>query len=154
SATHLAVDTDANLIITGTLQGSADFDFGPAVHALNNPTASFVWKISTDGDYQWARLSYADILNFAGVATDSAGDVIVTGTSHLGAVIDPDIPNGSIDGHGSENSFVWKLTPAGQTAWLLSYVPDTSTDYAFITEPAVDDGGNVAFGITFSHTLD
>src|SRR4029453_9449111 len=76
----LAVDDSGAIVVTGYFKGTADFGGGALTSAGSN--AIFVAKYAgTDGRYQWAQ-GLGGTLDDRGadIATDSGGNVVVTGT--------------------------------------------------------------------------
>ena len=82
----VTVDADRNVLVTGMTSGMVDFGGGflDSVHAANgDPTRDiFVLKLSPAGVHQWSRdFGGTGVDEGLAIAVDSAGDVIVTGTS-------------------------------------------------------------------------
>lgn len=78
----LAIDSDSNLILTGSYTGTVDFDPGDGVAELTSPGATgasgFVLKLDAAGIFEWVT---ALPNNIAGrtVTTDSTGNIYVGG---------------------------------------------------------------------------
>lgn len=81
----IAVDADRNVLVTGMTAGMVDFGGGvlDSVPKDGGPTRDiFVLKLSPAGVHQWSRdFGGTGVEEGLAIAVDSAGDVIVTGTS-------------------------------------------------------------------------
>src|SRR4029078_4614816 len=76
-ASALAVDGSGNVYVTGSVNGSVDFDPGAGV--IQPPTgtinaASFVWKLNTSGTALWA-------VRTTGAGTDVGNSIVIAGSS-------------------------------------------------------------------------
>ncbi len=117
-------DSSGNVVAAGTLIGAADFDPGPGVTAVTGSAsgATFVWKLDAAGNLVWVR----SIGNSPGLATPRAltidgGDNVVVAGSLGGGPVDFDPGVGvSNAGTSAPNAFVWKLTGAGDFAWVAA----------------------------------
>jgi len=111
----VAVDGYGNILVSGTFDGSVDFDPGTGIdeHASNGQVDIFVSKFDYNGDFSWARTFggslYDDNL---GVSGDTQGNIIVTGWFQDTVDFDP---GGGTDWHVAENFDVYllKLLPNG-----------------------------------------
>jgi hypothetical protein len=80
----VAVDADDNVILTGTVVGAADLG-GGAMPGVDGGSDAFALKLNANGALVWSkRFMGADDQNASGVAVDSNGDVLVTGTMAVG----------------------------------------------------------------------
>ena len=81
----LALDVDAsgNVYVTGSFQGTADFDFGAGTNSLssNGGKDAFLVKYDTDGVHQWAFNigESSDDIGYD-VAVDGSNDIYITGS--------------------------------------------------------------------------
>ena len=89
----MAMDSRGNILITGSFSGTADFDPGPGTMNLTSARLLdiYVASYSPNGSLNWAfnvggSDSYERGLD---VATDSAGNVLVTGRLGDTADFDP-----------------------------------------------------------------
>ncbi len=152
---HVATDVFGNVITAGYFQSSVNFGNG----ALNSAGGldCFISKYSSQGAVLWAK-RFGDTLDdgINGVATDSGGNIIVTG--YFVGVVDfggitltnvpnmfaPDVPDG----------FVAKYSPSGTLVWVKSFggigtetgnaVAVDATDNILMTGTL--GSANVAFG--------
>jgi len=115
----VAVDAWGNVTITGHLDGATDFGGGRVssyVHASMGPTVDVVVAAYTaSGAYRWARVIGSDSAEEGkGIATDSAGNVLVTGNQSSYAV---DFGGGVQFSRGGYDAFVAKYSSAGSWVW-------------------------------------
>ncbi|MGO9648134.1 MAG: choice-of-anchor D domain-containing protein [Terriglobales bacterium] len=145
--TGIAVDSNGDVIVTGTTN-SSDF---PVLNAIQ-PTfqgsfSAFVTKIGSAGQLLYSTyLGESSGAQGVGIATDSAGDALVTGyTLYNGFPLVNPIPN-----QGSTGAFVAKLNPAGSAfvySTLFGGVPGSPV-YALSAAIQVDSQGNASFAGT------
>jgi hypothetical protein len=106
SGAGVAVDLVGNVLVAGRFEGTIDFGGGPL--ASLGVGDVFVAKLDTDGGHLWSkRFGNASDEAAAGVATDSAGNVLVAG--HFDGAID--FGGGPLNNAGGGDVFVVKLAP-------------------------------------------
>ena len=148
----LAFDSSSNIVVSGNLSGSADFDPGPATHmltatppSLGNAYDFFVAKYDSAGNFVWAKSvgSGSDDEVRAG-AVDRFGNVIVTG-SYGGTVdFDPGPAVQNLTANSTRNFFTLRLTNNGDFSWVrTASCGGTNSGRALAT----DDSGNVYTGV-------
>ncbi|MBP6311756.1 MAG: SBBP repeat-containing protein [Flavobacteriales bacterium] len=140
----VAVDTEDNVLITGSFSDS--FELGTSGITLTSAggTDIFVAKIGPDGILAWAfGIGVGGTYNDEGkgIASDAQGNVYVTG-SFKGTDVDfdpgPDtFPMTSVN---QEDIFVCKFSPIGELIWAYSFGGSSPDRGNGIT---VDDTGNV-----------
>jgi uncharacterized protein (AIM24 family) len=147
----IAVDPNGNLLVTGSFDGSVDFGGGPLTSAGNGDV--FVAKFNGFGDHLWSK-KFGDDKNQNGwaIATDSAGDVLLTGYCQ-----------GTIDFGGGQRTcgaslavFIAKLDSTGGHLWSNAFgtgafgraVAASGTDMvvAGTVSASVNFGGNTIPG--------
>ncbi len=157
--TGIAVALDGNILITGTFQGSADFDptEGIDVHfAVGSRVDNvFVTKLHDDGSYGWTRTLPAFFSGFRGtIAVDSQGSAVITGGFKGTVDLDPtagvDLRTAVGDPERGD-IFVTKLNADGSYAWTVT-VGGANSDIG--RGVAVDAGGNVLVTGQFHETVD
>ena len=131
----ITIDANKNIISTGSFSLTPDFDPGPATHYLQNyaGTDIYVQKLDSLGNYLWAYKMGGAIGDDAGnaIATDTAGNILLTGYYFGRAEFSPDTINHTIFIQGldlgvcdalyaplcSPNMFVEKMSPSGAYIW-------------------------------------
>ena len=150
----VAVDGGGNLLVTGSFQGTVDFDPGAGTLGLTSAGLQdiFAWKLTSGGDLAWAARAGGTSSDYGrGVAVDSSGNVLVTGYFSGTADFDSGDATQNLTSAGSEDAFVLKLDAAGNYLWARS-VGGTSNDRG--QGVAVDPSGNVLVTGYFAGTVD
>jgi hypothetical protein len=123
----VATDSSGNVYVTGYTSGSLDGNTSAGVEDL------FVVKYNSSGTKQWTKqLGTSSRDEARGVATDSSGNVYVTGWT-----------SGGLDGNtsaGSSDLFVVKYNSSGTKQWTKQ-LGSSSADEA--SGVATDSSGNV-----------
>ncbi len=155
---NLAIDQNENVLTTGVLMGTFDFDPGPATYPLKAKGGSdiFISKLDTDGNFVWACASEGSassaVAESNSIAIDSKGNVFATGffkgtvdfkagteTSRMTSVKD------------KNDAFIIKVNAAGNLSWAKQLGGDGVCNANSIT---VDHSGNVYSTGFFSDTCD
>ena len=153
--TGIATDADANVYVTGTFAGTADFNFAKSkVHTLDAADGpAFVAKYDANGGLVWAR-QFGKGTGSAtprNIVVDAWGGAYVVG--EFGGTVDLHPDNAFLyhfTAHGNSDAFVVKLRADGTMRYmnaLASPDDETVTDGA-----AVDEAGNVYFAGTLVHS--
>lgn len=111
----LALDPNGNVLVVGFFAGTVDFG-GKSLTSQGDKDI-FVAKLSPDGDVLWVN-RYGDSLGQVaiGVASDTKGDVLVTGC-FAGAIT---VGGSVLQSPGLDDAFVMKLGPDGSARWAFS----------------------------------
>ncbi len=119
----VALDDAGNVHITGYFTGTADFD--PSESGTENLTSAgsrdiFVSKLSTSGNFVWAKRMGGDSFDVGGasVAVDASGNVYTTGTFTNTADFDPGNGVSNLTSKGTFDIFVSKLDASGNFVWV------------------------------------
>lgn len=136
------VDSSNNVVVVGKFSSTVDFDPGAGTASLvaGGPTDAFVVRLDPTGVFSWAR-SIGSIGNeeaFA-VAVSGGGDVYVTGAFNGTVDLDPGAGTTALTSAGSEDVFLWGLSPSGNLS-LARRAGGTSSDSGY----AVAIAGNGA----------
>jgi len=127
SADDVATDSSGNIYVTGTTYSELDGNTSAGKADL------FVVKYNSSGTHQWTKQLGTDRYDEArGVATDSSGNVYVTGYTE-----------GGLDGNtnlGKADLFVVKYNSSGTKQWA-NQLGTWDTDFA--NGVATDSSGNV-----------
>jgi hypothetical protein len=146
----IATDSDANVYVTGQAAAGRVFNAdGTAFATLLGNSGSydaFIVKYNTNGVVQWlARIgSTQSDIGYA-IATDSTGNVYVTGQGGSGVVITAFSSNGTafattLPSGGGVNAFIVKYNTSGIVQWFTR-VQSAGTDIGYGI--ATDSAGNV-----------
>jgi len=127
SANDVATDSSGNIYVTGTTYWELDGNTSAGKADL------FVVKYDSSGTWQWTKQNGTDRYDEArGVATDSSGNVYVTGYTE-----------GGLDGNtsvGKADLFVVKYNSSGTKQWTKQL---GTWDSDFANGVATDSSGNV-----------
>ncbi len=127
----IAVDTSGNVVVGGQFaysnfpydSGTADFDPGPNASKLQcaGGLDGFVWKLNSAGSFVWAAsLGTSSAETISAIGVDTSGNVYAGGLSQGKPDFDPGAGTFLLDG-ANRNSFLWKLSSAGQFAWADAF---------------------------------
>jgi len=143
-------DAAGNIVIAGSLSGAVDFGMG--LRPSEGQADGFVVKLDPSCKVLWVRtFGAADaLLSMGPVATDSAGNIVVTG-SFSGAV---DFGKGALAAANSHAQLMLvKLDPAGHTLWSKqfgsSYIPIGGTTIATDLQNNIVLGGYAGYDTNF-----
>ena len=150
----IVADGAGNVYVTGSFNGTIDFDPGVGVAALtstDNPDA-FVAKYDANGAYLWAfRLgataATGDGSEGRGIDIDASGNIVVTGAFSGSGDFDPG-PGVATRTTTSQQTFVAKYTDNGGFLWAFVLAAWGPSDVEF------DPTGNVYVVGAFSGTVD
>jgi hypothetical protein len=132
----IATDSDGNVYVVGQYLDSVTI--GSTILDSEGSNDAFVAKYDTSGTVQWARSIGGASFDYGyGIATDSAGNVYVTGR-YVGSVTIESITLNSTA--GSSDAFVAKYDTSGTVQWATS-IGGTGSDDGYGI--ATDSGGNV-----------
>ena len=142
----IAVDAAGNIALTGTYNGSINFNPGGSGGTLTaaGGTDAFAAKLTGTGAFLWAK-SLGGSANDVGtgVAVDAAGDTLVTGSVNgsgkFGTL--------SIYGAGGNDVFAAKIDPVGNVLWATDFGGYGSDNGGRI---AVDASGNAYLSGAFT----
>ena len=162
----LTVDDEGDVYVTGRFYGSIDFDPGPATYALSSVGGAdaFVWKLTTDGDFVWARSvggNHPGSYNFDvgnGIAVDDSHNVYISGQFWNTGDFDPGpdvlmLPHaGPPSEVNSSDAFLVKLDAGGNLAWARGFGGYNGND--MVLDVVVNPVGDVYATGFFSNTVD
>jgi len=150
-----AIDSDGNILVTGTFDGSVDFDPSDDVfiRITHGSYDVFLSKFNPAGEFLWVRTwgGYGSDTGF-GVDTDEFNDIYVTGNFRRRCDFDPgdDVYYyESVD--NTSDIFLSKITSDGEYCWARTWGSDEH-DYGY--ELACDENGSVYATGCFRSTAD
>ncbi|MBK8874682.1 MAG: SBBP repeat-containing protein [Bacteroidia bacterium] len=143
TAFSVAVDISGNVFITGTFDGTSDFDPGSGVNNLTSAGFQdiFVAKLNTSGNFVWAHQlgSVADDYGNS-VAVDATGNLYLAGYFQTTVDFNPGAGTNTLTSFGENDIFVAKFDPAGNFVWV-NRMGGADFDYAYSID--VDATGNI-----------
>lgn len=153
-----AITTDAsgNVYITGTFEGTADFDPGAGTSNLTAPggnSDAFVCKLSSSGAFVWAKkFGDTNVEEGSGIALDASGNVYTTGYfSSTSVDFDPGTGTSTITVGGFNDAYISKLDASGNFVWAKAF---TGPNYEEGNAIATDASGNVYITGNFRGSAD
>lgn len=156
NAFAIILDASANVYISGTFSGTADFDPDP-VNTINLTSKGgydiFVSKLNASGNFIWARqIGGAFDDEERAMAIDQSGQLYLTGFFHGTADFDPDpAVTYNLTPVGSDDIFISSLDNSGNFVWAKQTGGALGDDgYAI----AVNSSGNLSVTGAFNGTVD
>ena len=180
-ANSIAVDNNGNIFITGSFQGTVDFNPGAGTYNLtslnnsqNQPTkAGFLCKFDSNNNFIWAKKTdtwssspfLGTFINTTGsngscepksLAIDNLGNLCITGNYSGNVAFNaPQTTSGLISGGGS---FVWKLDNNGNFIFVKEWVVGLSSAGTASSISAnsicTDNSNNIWVTGVFNGTID
>ena len=149
------LDKSMNVISTGDLLGTGDFDPGPGTHFLGTGDQnSWVMKQDQSGQFLWAKAFAPQLGNggcaFRSVATDDSNNVYAVGQFY-GTLI---IPSGNFINVGNEDAFIVKLDSNGQFVWAKQIGSNGAFGNVLVWSIDVDGSNNLLITGGFRDTTD
>jgi len=123
-AYDLIRDGSGNIYVTGSFEGTVDFDPGPDTLNLTGMGGGgdiFVQKLDSNGNLLWAKA--IEVSTGAGqrLALDGSGNVLIAGEFNgINVDFDPG-PGQSIKSSSGENIFILKLDENGLFQWVGTF---------------------------------
>ncbi len=139
----IAVDTNGNTLVTGTFQGTADFDPSTGVANLTSKGLEDIYfaKYDANGNYVWAKSLGSISSDYGyGIETDNSGNTYITGFFQDTVDFDPSAATATITSIGNEDIFFAKYDANGNYVWAKS-IGSTRTDYGSAIK--LDKTGNI-----------
>lgn len=153
-ATTIQIDASGNLYLTGSFQGTVDFDPGVGVTNLSALGASdiFILKLNSSGDLQWVRQigGVNDVL-IGDLTLDGNGNIYTTGSFDGTVDFDPEAGTSNLSSAALYDIFIQKLNSDGNLVWVKQITGDSSGNGQSIS---TDADGNVYSTGYFQGTFD
>ncbi len=152
-ASSIALDSNNNIYITGSFQGTCDFN--PSVSAtyiasaINGTSDIFVCKLNTNGNFAWVANIDGD--KIPDIAIDADNNILATGTFSTDVDFDPGTGIFNIPAT-DETIFIWKLSSSGSFIWANEIDGNASSDNGYGI--AVDANKNVYVTGSFQIAVD
>ena len=145
-AYKVAVDATGNVFVTGTFNGTEDFDPGSGTMNMTatstNNTDQYICKFDNAGNFVWAgQLGGIDSEAPASISTDASGNVIIAGSFRNTVDFDPGAGTYTISSSGNVDGYVLKLTNSGGFLWAAKF--GSSASYEGTCGAVADAAGNI-----------
>ncbi|PHR12801.1 MAG: hypothetical protein COA40_07975 [Aequorivita sp.] len=117
----IITDASGSVYITGTFEGTVDFDPGAGVFNLSSAVFNdaFICKLDSAGNFIWAKqFAGTSSVNSNGINIDSSGNIYVAGDFFETVDFDPNSGTFNLTAAGNFNDiFVCKLNSSGNLVW-------------------------------------
>ncbi len=153
---QIAADQFGNMYLTGSYEGTVDFDPGEDVneHTSNGYTDDFLLKLNPFGDFEWAGTWGSIGYEFSpGLDVYHDGSIYVAGTFRETVDFDPGPGINEIyAGTWDRSVFLSRFNTDGELVWTRAFAP---SDFLgpFCDEVKVDSQGDVYLTGTFEGTI-
>lgn len=154
----ITIDANGNVYVTGSFQGTVDFDPGSGVVNLSAvQTDAFILKLNSVGDFVFVK-QFTGASGSSGtsnvIALDNLNNIYTTGTFKGTFDFDPSATSFTVSSSAPTSSdvFVSKLDPLGNLVWVKKL--GNSTDDEKVNGLCTDNAGNVLFAGSFGYTVD
>ncbi|SDS04542.1 Por secretion system C-terminal sorting domain-containing protein [Polaribacter sp. KT25b] len=126
-AVNVKVDSDENIIITGTIDSSTDFDFSSNQFNLGSSAGypdAFMLKIDKDANFLWAKtFSATSAIFHLSVDLDKDDNIYSIGYFYGSATFESqNFP----DRGAGETTFIKKIDKEGNIVWIENYKADNT----------------------------
>lgn len=141
---HLAIDSANNLYITGSLDGTVDFDPGHGIYELTSEGDEdiFILKLDSSGNFIFARqIGGASRDVGLSIAVDNASNIFVSGFFNGPVDFDPGPGVYNMNSTIGFGIFILKLDSQGGFSWSIT--PGASNSYSQANSITTDNTGFV-----------
>ncbi len=151
---RLAITDAGDIVISGSFNGTADFDPGPGVeeHTSESTSDSYLLKLNSAGNFMWVDVWGGPSFDSANdLALDSTGNIYV---SHQFRALSDFDPGPGVDEHtsgGSYDAALTKFGPDGSYIWGKSW---GAADADLSNVICLDKSGDVYVAGWFEGTVD
>jgi hypothetical protein len=157
SALRTAVDASGNVFVTGTFNGTQDFDAGSGTFTLTpastNYADMYVCKLDNSGNFIFAgAISGIGMETPTSMTADASGNIIMTGSFKNTVDFDPTSLTHTISSSGQADGFVLKLDNSCNFLWAAKFGSSFSLEET--SDATTDATGNVYITGVFSGTVD
>lgn len=151
----ITVDAHGSVYTTGTFEGTADFDPGPATFNLTSVglTDFYILKLDSSGIFMWATSFGTNLQDFAlSINHDDSGNIYTTGLFSGTVDFDPGPAINNLTPVGQSDIFLQKLDASGNFIWAKSFGGSGSGCIAYSI--TLDPLGNIYTTGLFENTGD
>lgn len=151
---YMSTDVSGNIYITGTFQGTVDFDPGPGLFPLTSQSKDdlFILKLNADGNFLWAfQFNASTYIDVNALVLDAQNNVYLTG--YFNERIDFDFGSSEyyLSPFGQEDIFILKMNASGQFLWARQL---GGKSFELVNDLTIDIEGNVITTGQFTGTTD
>jgi hypothetical protein len=150
----LCLDASGNIYATGAFSSTIDFDPSASTYTLSAVGQDiFVLKLTTAGNFVWAKQLVGTGTNGASAITDGpSGKIYLTGTFEGTVDFDPGATTYSLTATGIYDTYMLQLDASGNFGWAkqIGGAGEQSCGYSLAT----DATGNIYTAGTFSGMTD
>lgn len=150
----ITVDASGNIIISGTFQGTVDFDPGTGVNNLvsNGGKDIFILKMDASGNFIWVKSigGTTNVDELSALSLDATGNIYITGSFQSSVDFDPGFGSFSLTAL-ADDIFMLKLDAAGNFQWVKQ-IGGAGGDRGY--DIAIDASGNIVLIGLFNGTVD
>lgn len=137
----ITTDANGNVYVAGFFEtDSVDFDPGPGVFLMSGDQNSFVLKLTTNGDFVWAKQLAGTPGSYAvSLALDRQNNILATGAFSGTVDFDPNAGTSTLTSAGSD-IYIWKLDNNGNYIWArqIASISTGSRSYSIASDNAGD----------------
>lgn len=145
---------NGDIYLAGHFTETLDFDAGPSTHYLtsNGLMDAFIARYNSDGQLVWAHALGGTGYDFAwGLATDSAGNLYVSGSFENAVDFDPGPGSAIATSAGNYDAYFARFDTSGTISWVRSI---GGGSYDAGSNISLDAGGNIYLAGYFRNTVD
>lgn len=156
----IAIDGDADVIISGVFNDTIDFDPGPGTYYMGQPGPmvhehAFILKLDSSGIFLWAKefqgMGNPGAAYGSSVVCDQSDNIFMNVNYADTMIIDPNGINDTLfPGSSNYNACILKLTAAGNIVWYETF----QGGYTELFSLALDVNANIYGTGKFSGTVD
>lgn len=150
----LILDTEDNVIISGSIEGPTDFDPGPNEYLVNEMGAPgfFILKLDQDGNLMWVKPFYFfSAIDHNPIALASNDQIISAGSFGNTVDIDPGGETQNLTAQGTSDGYILSLNEMGELSWVTQ-ITGPGQIYCKTLETDADD--NIIISGTYRDSID
>jgi len=134
-------DVSGNVVSSGIYYGLVDYDPSAAVAEFGSVSnyGAYIQKLTTDGNYIWAKVFPNYYATPNKIVQDELGNVFTTGIFYGPMDLDPGASSFTLNGQYYD-SYILKLSSAGNFVWAKHL---TSSYYCYADDLQFDSQGNI-----------